>query len=197
MTSIRQNILRLFYPLLMKAAKRTGKHATILTNKNSQLFQTPIYDIPVVLNDGNETLLRNWQGKKLLIVNTASNCGYTAQYGELQQLQDRYPQTLQVLGFPSNDFKNQEPENNETIAEFCQQNFGVHFPLVHKSHVLKGTQQHLVYQWLTQPEKNGWNSNAPSWNFCKYLVNEKGLLTHYFDSAISPLGTEMITAVEA
>jgi glutathione peroxidase len=195
MGSIRQNVLQLFYPLLMKAGNLGVRHM-ILENKKHQRFQTPIFDVPVVLNNGTALAMRQWQGKKLLIVNTASNCGYTSQYAELQQLQDQYPQQLQVLGFPSNDFKNQEPGSDAAIAQFCQVNFGVTFPLMQKSSVLKGAHQHPVYQWLTQPEKNGWNSKAPGWNFSKYLVDEQGVLTHYFDAAVSPLEKEVRTAVE-
>jgi len=195
MTSIRQKILRFIYPLLMKANNQTGRHSLILENKNGQLSQTPIYPLTVVLNDGKEIPLSNWPDKKLLLVNTASNCGYTAQYAELQQLQDQYAQTLQVVGFPSNDFKNQEPDNDAMIAQFCQRNFGVTFPLVQKSQVRKGTGQHPVYQWLTQPGKNGWNDYAPSWNFSKYLINEHGVLTHYFDAGVPPLDRKILQAV--
>lgn len=197
MTSIRQKALRLFYPLLTKVDNWTGRNTTVLQNKNTQLFQIPIYDLLVVLNDGTKTTLGQWRGKKILIVNTASDCGYTAQYAELQQLQNHYSGGLQVLGFPSNDFKNQEPDADAAIAAFCQRNFGVAFPLVQKSHVLPGLEQHPVYQWLTQPEKNGWNSQAPRWNFSKYLINEHGVLTYYFDPAVSPLSKIIATAVAA
>jgi len=181
----------------MKGSKRIGGQAIVLYNNGHQLFQTPIYDLPVTLNTGATVLLRQWRGKKLLLVNTASECGYTAQYGELQQLQDKYSTTLQVLGFPSNDFKNQEPGSDAAIAQFCQRNFGVTFPLVTKSQVTKGTHQHPVYLWLTQPQQNGWNDKAPSWNFSKYLVNEHGVLTHYFGPGVSPLGPEVAQALNA
>src|SRR6476661_4863794 len=101
--SIKQKALRLFYPLLMTGSKWMGSSGTVLCNKEPKLFQTPIYDLTVALNNGTTVPLRQWQGKKLLLVNTASQCGYTAQYQELQQLQERYANTLQVLAFPSND----------------------------------------------------------------------------------------------
>jgi len=195
MTSFRQKALRFFYPLLMKGSKWAGNRAAVIENKEGQLFQTPIYDLTVTLNNGTVVPLRNWQGRKLLLVNTASDCGYTEQYRELQQLQNRYANKVQVLAFPSNDFKNQEPASDATIAQFCQQNFGVTFPLVTKSRVVKSTQQHPVYQWLTQPHKNGWNDKAPSWNFSKYLINEHGVLTHYFDPGVSPLSNEVVQAI--
>lgn len=195
--SIKQKALRLFYPLLMKGSKWMGSSGAVLYNKEHKLFQTPINDLTVTLNTGVTVPLLQWKGKKLLLVNTASQCGYTAQYQELQELQERYADTLQVLAFPSNDFKNQEPESDAAIAQFCQLNFGVTFPLVTKSHVLKGTQQHPVYQWLTQPHKNGWNDKTPSWNFSKYLINEQGMLTHYFGPAVSPLGSDVAQAIDA
>ena len=97
-----------------------------------------------------------------------------------------------VIGFPANDFKEQEKGNDEDIAQFCKMNFGVTFPLVRKSTVIKGRDQQEVFQWLTDKTKNGWNSKQPSWNFSKYLVNEMGTLTNYFDPAIPPL-SEAIT----
>lgn len=196
-TTIRQQLLRAIYPVLMKATQWAGKNAAIVQNKAGEPFKTPIYDLPVTLNNGNILALNALQGKKILLVNTASDCGYTAQYSELQRLQERYPQTLQVIGFPANDFKEQETGSDEAIAQFCQVNFGVTFPLAKRSSVVKGAQQHPVYQWLTQPEKNGWNEKAPSWNFSKYLLNEQGLLTHYFDPSVAPLSSTVVQAVEA
>jgi glutathione peroxidase len=196
MTSIRQNILRVFYPLLMKASKKLGRHASVVQNKTHQLFQTPIYDLTVVLNNGTTLPLEQWRGLKILIVNTASDCGYTDQYAELQQLQEQYPQRLRVLGVPSNDFKRQEPGTDAAIEQFCKRVYGLTFPLAQKSSVLTGTHQHPVYQWLTQPDKNGWNRQAPRWNFSKYLINEQGVLTHYFDPAVSPLSSEVRNAIE-
>lgn len=195
MATIRQQVLRTIYPALMNVTKWLGKNALVLENKSGKLFQNPIYDLPIALNNGQTLSLQTLQGKKILLVNTASDCGYTAQYSELQQLQDRYGKTLQVIGFPANDFKEQESGSDAAIAQFCQVNFGVTFPLAKRSSVVKGPQQHPVYQWLTQADKNGWNSKAPSWNFSKYLINENGVLTHYFDPSISPLSTEITKAL--
>lgn len=195
MASIKQKALRLFYPLLMKTSKRMVPHA-VLENKTGQLFQTPIYAIPVVLNNGQNLDLRQWQGLKILVANTASDCGYTAQYSELQQLQERYPETLRIIGFPSNDFKGQEPGTDKAIADFCKLQYGVTFPLAQKSSVRAGAAQHPLYQWLTQPQKNGWNSQAPRWNFSKYLINEQGVLLYYFDPVVSPLSTDIQRAIE-
>lgn len=196
MATIRQKILNAFYPLLIKASKWTGKNTRIIHNEKNNLFQTPIYDLSIQMNNGTEQRLDEWKGRKILLVNTASDCGYTAQYNELQQLQQRYPHTLQILAFPANDFKGQEQGSDETIAQFCQVNFGVTFPVAKKSSVIKGAQQHPVFQWLSQRAKNGWNDEAPAWNFSKYLVNEQGVLTHYFDPGVSPLGRDVIHAIE-
>jgi glutathione peroxidase len=196
MATLRRTLLRALYPLLMKTMQWTKKNTTILQNKKAELFKTPIYALPVVLNNGREATLGEWKGKKLLLVNTASDCGYTAQYQELQQLQQKYEDTLQVIGFPANDFKEQEQGSDEAIAKFCQINFGVTFPLAKRSSVVNSPAQHPVYQWLTHKEQNGWNDKAPSWNFSKYLVNEHGVLTHYFDPAVAPLSAEVIQAIE-
>lgn len=150
-----------------------------------------------MLNDGSELSFENLKGKKVLIVNTASNCGYTHQYAELQELYENQKKNLLVLAFPSNDFKEQEKGSDEEIARFCQVNFGVRFPLAKKSVVIKGQGQNKVFEWLTHKELNGWNEQPPSWNFSKYLVNEKGILTHYFDPAVSPSDPEVLKAINS
>lgn len=140
-------------------------------------------------------MFQELKGKKVLIVNTASNCGYTHQYAELQELYRSHSDTLTIIGFPSNNFREQEKGSDEEIATFCQVNYGVTFPLAKKSDVLKGEGQNKVFEWLTNKQLNGWNEQEPSWNFSKYLINEQGLLTHYFDPAVSPLSTEVRQAV--
>jgi glutathione peroxidase len=134
------------------------------------------------------------KGKKVLLVNTASDCGYTNQYADLQKLFEKNSDRLIILGFPANDFKEQEKGTDEQIAQFCQINFGVTFPLAKKSSV-KGDHKNEIFKWLSEKNKNGWNSKQPSWNFSKYLVNEQGQLTHYFDPAVSPLSDEVIEAI--
>lgn len=191
----RQRTMVNLYPLLMKLTRWLGKNNKILHNTKNTAPLQPIYNLSITLNNGTEKGLYHWKGKKLLLVNTASNCGYTAQFAELQQLQNEHP-NLVVIGFPANDFKEQEKGSDADIAQFCQVNFGVTFPLARKSSVVKGPQQNSIYQWLTQPAQNGWNSHAPSWNFSKYLVNEQGVLTHYFDPSVSPLGKEIKKALE-
>ena len=101
-----------------------------------------------------------------------------------------------VIGFPANDFKEQEKGTDAAIAEFCKKNYGITFPLAQKSVVIKSAEQNPVFQWLTDSTKNGWNSKPPGWNFSKYLVNEKGVLTNYFGSSVSPLGNDVINVIK-
>ena len=114
----------------------------------------------------------------------------------MQQLHEQHKNKIAIVGFPANDFKEQEKSNDSEIANFCQVNFGVTFPLSKKSSVVKGREQNPVYQWLTQKEKNGWNTHEPDWNFSKYLIDEKGVLTHYFGPAVSPLSPEVEKALK-
>jgi glutathione peroxidase len=132
----------------------------------------------------------------VLLVNTASNCGFTNQYDDLQKLHEQFPNELVILGFPANDFKEQEKGNDEEIAQFCKINFGVTFQLMKKSSVVKAPDQNEVFRWLTDSTKNGWNSKQPSWNFSKYLINEEGVLINYFDPSVSPLSEEVISEIK-
>lgn len=131
-----------------------------------------------------------FKGKKVLIVNTASKCGYTGQYEKLQQLYEKYSNRLVIIGFPSNDFGAQEPGSNEEIALFCKENYGVSFIMMEKSSV-KGKEKNSVFQWLTSASKNGWNNTEPSWNFWKYLVDEHGNLIAFFPSKVDPMSKEI------
>ena len=148
------------------------------------------YDLKATTIDGKEISFNDFKGKKVLIVNVASKCGYTYQYAEMQKLQDLYGEKVVVLGFPSNDFLFQEPGSNEKIAEFCESVYGVTFQMFEKI-ATKGKNQSPVYEWLSKPELNGWNNQSPSWNFCKYLINEKGNLVGFFDARVKPLSNEI------
>jgi glutathione peroxidase len=165
--------------------------------RNDRNIQPPqsFYGLSVHLNNGKELDFASLRGKKVLLVNTASDCGYTNQYDDLQKLYEDFAEKLTVIGFPANDFKEQEKGNDEEIAQFCKINFGVTFPLAKKSTVIKGQAQQEVFQWLTDKTKNGWNTKQPSWNFSKYLVDEKGVLTNYFDPAVSPLSDEIVREI--
>lgn len=157
-------------------------------------MQNTIYNIKLVTIDGKETTLAQYKGKKILIVNTASECGYTPQYADLQKLHEQYGAKLVVLGFPSNDFGAQEPGKEEEIGAFCQKNYGVTFQLFSKV-ITTGENQHPLYKWLSSKELNGWNDTSPNWNFCKYLISEEGKLLKFFPSKVKPLDEEIINAL--
>ncbi len=191
----KQRILKLVYPLLIAFTKLTGKNMKIVTNIKNVPPAESIYELSVSLNNGSNLPLKTYQGKKLLLVNTASDCGYTNQYEDLQKLYQQYKNQLEVIAFPANDFKEQEKGSDADIAQFCKVNFGVTFPLAKKSVVVQSNEQNNIFRWLTTKSKNGWNEQPPTWNFSKYLVNEQGILTHYFDPSISPLSEEVIKAI--
>lgn len=194
--SLRQKILKAIYPVFKKYTKITGKGTRVLTNEKESVPLSSFYDLSVVLNNGDTLSLAALMGKKVLLVNTASDCGYTAQYEDLQKLYEQNKENLVVIGFPANDFKQQEQGTDEEIAEFCKVNYGVGFPLVKKSTVIKGSDQHKVFKWLTDKQLNGWNEKPPGWNFTKYLVNEKGVLINYFGPSVSPVSKEVLAAIK-
>lgn len=192
--TFKQKLLKLLYPVFNKLSLLAGKSNKIL--KSTNVATTSFYDLKTTLNNGKELDFSSLKNKKVLIVNTASDCGYTNQYEGLQALHEKYKGQLTIIGFPANDFGEQEKGSDDTIEQFCKVNFGVTFPLAKKSTVIKKEGQNPVYQWLTDEEKNGWNYTAPSWNFCKYLVDENGDLTHFFEAAIEPMSKELTDAVE-
>lgn len=135
------------------------------------------------------------KGKKVLLVNTASKCGFTPQFEELEALSQKYKDKLVVIGFPSNDFGGQDPGSNKEIQEFCQLNYGVSFLMMEKSEV-KGETKNAVFSWLSDKNKNGWNEKEPVWNFCKYLVDEKGNLRAFFTSKTKPSSEEVVRLID-
>ena len=193
--TIRQRILKAVYPAFMWYTKLRGKNVTQLSNEKKPP-PVSFYSLKAIANNGNEVDFSQYKGKKVLLVNTASNCGYTDQYDALQKLYQENKDSLIVLGFPANDFKEQEKGTDEEIAQFCKLNYGVTFPLMKKSSVKKGAEQNPVFRWLTDSALNGWNTKPPSWNFGKYLVNEEGILTNYFGSSVSPASTDVTNAIK-
>ena len=151
-----------------------------------------IHTFKVAGIDGKQINLAAYKGKKILIVNTASKCGYTPQYESLQKVYDQYKDKLVILGFPCNQFGGQEPGTNEEIVAFCKQNYGVNFPLADKIDV-KGANIAPIYQWLTQKAKNGVLDANISWNFNKFLLDENGKMIAYFPSNVKP-ESDAITA---
>lgn len=193
--SYQQSVMKTLYPLVMLGSRSSGKKE-ILINKEKTVPVISFYSLTLKDITGNDFNFASLKGKKVLIVNTASDCGFTGQYEALEQLHQKFKDNLVVIGFPSNDFKEQEKGDNETIAAFCKKNYGVSFPLMAKSIVLKKNHQNEVHKWLSDMTMNGWCHQEPAWNFCKYLINEEGILTHYFPMTIDPLSPEVIKAIE-
>ena len=173
------------YRLRMKLSKLTGKGIKIRENSKNKKAPVNFYSLKATTNAGKEILFERYHGKKVLLVNLASQCGYTPQYAELEKLHQQNENVI-ILGFPSNNFGAQEPGTDTEIAEFCKVNFGVTFQLFKKDDV-KGNNKQSVYQWLSDKNKNGWNNEEPQWNFYKYLVDENGNLSKVFSSSVSPL----------
>jgi glutathione peroxidase len=167
----------------------------ILKNINNIKPNTSVYNIPFELNNGKTETLSLYKNKKILIINTASDCGYTNQYEGLEKLFEQRSDKVELIAFPSNNFKEQEKGSDEEIAQFCKAHYGVTFLLAKKSVVVRASDQNKIFEWLSNKNENGWLAQQPTWNFCKYLINEEGILTHFFEAAIEPLGEEMMSAI--
>ena len=183
---IKDRVNSVKYALLMRASPKQ-----ILKNDKNDMGTKSFYDIKMKNIEGIEISFSKYKGKKLLLVNTASECGFTPQYDGLKKLHETYGSKLTVLGFPANNFGAQEPGSNEEIGAFCKKNFGVTFQLFEKSDVI-GEHQNELYQWLTNKEQNGWNEQAPNWNFCKYLIDENGKLLKFYSSSVDPMSDEIV-----
>ena len=161
------------------------------TNTSTTAQASDFYGFQMKTLDGKSVDFSQYKGRKVLLVNTASECGFTPQYAELQQLHEQLGNEVVVLGFPANNFGGQEPGSNEEIASFCQKNYGVSFPMFEKVSVV-GQDKHPLYVWLQQHSPN---QEEPSWNFCKYLVNEEGQVVAFFPSKAKPMGEELLAAI--
>ncbi len=159
------------------------KIETVVTAKS-------IYDFKVEALDGTTIDFAKFKGKKILIVNTASQCGYTPQYEGLETLYKKYQDKLVIVGFPANNFGGQEPGTNTEIKEFCKKNYGVSFPMAAKVSV-KGDDMAPIFKWLTSKSENGVLDAAIGWNFGKFLLDEKGNLMTYFPSKVTPMSEEL------
>lgn len=157
---------------------------------------TDLYSIPLILNDGTETDFRRFEGQVVLVVNVASKCGFTPQYAGLEALYGKFQdQGFEILGVPCNQFAGQEPGTDQDIAEFCQLNFGVTFPLSSKADV-RGKNQHPLYAELTQ-FKSGPLPGLVKWNFEKFLISREGKIVARFASSVAPDAPEILAAIEA
>lgn len=161
---------------------------SLVMNSQDQPPST-IHGFSITTLDGETLDLSQFKGKKILIVNTASKCGFTPQYIELEELYTTYKDKLVIIGFPANNFMNQEPGNNEEIAEFCEENYGVSFPMSEKISV-KGKNMEPIYQWVTLEKNNGVMDSKVTWNFNKYLIDEEGKLIERFGSRVKPFGSK-------
>ena len=153
------------------------------------------YDLDLKDINGKNINLDSFRGKKIMIVNVASQCGYTPQYKGLQSIYDKYNDKLEIIGIPCNDYGSQESGTNDEIKNFCESNYGVTFTMGAKQNI-KSSPISNLYEWLSNPELNGWNSTLPSWNFCKYIINEEGQLTHFLRSSVNPSGKEIIKILQ-
>jgi glutathione peroxidase len=171
-----------------------SKKETILTEANVTNYKGSFYDFSVNDLSGKPVKLKDYAGKTVVLINVASKCGFTPQYADWQKFHEKYGDKIVVLGFPANDFMSQEPGSSEEIAEFCEKNYGVTFRMFEKVKVT-GNDKAPLYNWLSNKDLNGWNNQEPTWNFCKYLINKDGKLTHFFESKITPDNSEFKKAV--
>ncbi len=169
---------------------KTINKAKLAPNKSNEMEKQSIYDIAINSLNGQPISLNEFEGKKILFVNVASECGFTKQYKDLQALSDKYQNELVVIGSPCNQFGKQEPGDASEIQNFCEMNFGVKFLLTEKIDV-KGSKQHPLYKWLTTKNLNGKKSSSVKWNFQKYLVDEKGKLIDYYFSITKPMSSKI------
>lgn len=173
----------------------SGPAKTLISPKDSS-SATSVYKVSVKILDGTSVLdLSAFKGKKILFVNTASECGYTPQYEGLQRLQDKFGDKLVIIGSPCNQFGGQEPGDTAEIREFCTKNYHIAFPLTEKLDV-RGKDQHPLYAWLTQKSLNGVLDAEVKWNFNKFLVDENGKLLAYFPSKVAPDDPELLKMIE-
>lgn len=187
------SVVALFFSCQNQAQK---KQTTTVTATTTPMAKETIYQFKVEDLSGNTFDFSTLKGKKILVVNTASECGLTPQYEQLQAIYEKYKdKNFVIVGFPANNFGAQEPGTNQEITTFCQQNFGVSFPMMAKISV-KGGDMHSVYQFLTQKAKNGLQDSEVQWNFQKYLINENGELAKVVSPRTLPTDAEITNWIE-
>ena len=163
----------------------------IPTSTSHNMKAATIYQFTVPALDGGTIDFSQFKGKKILVVNTASKCGFTPQYAQLEELYKKYNHKLVIVGFPANNFGGQEPGTNEEIKSFCTKNYGVTFPMAAKVSV-KGDDIAPIYKWLTEKSENGVMDADIKWNFTKFLLDENGALVAKFDSKVTPISDEIL-----
>ncbi len=185
--------MKIILSLIVLLSACLGMNETKSPDQNSAAHEPTksFYSFSLNSLEGEKIDFSKYKGKKVLLVNVASKCGYTPQYAKLQALHEKHGDKVVVLGFPANNFGRQEPGSNSDIKEFCQKNYGVSFQMFDKISVA-GDDQHPLYQWLSNKDQNGWNDQSPKWNFCKYLVDENGVLKKFYASGVDPMGEELL-----
>ncbi len=173
----------------MRLANVVSFITSLFSSSQKRSVSNSIYDFKVNSLSGKEVDFAEFRGKKLLLVNTASKCGFTPQYKGLEKIHRQFRDKVTVLGFPANNFLHQEPGSNQQIAEFCEINYGVTFQLFDKISV-RGKDQHPLYQWLEA--KTG---KRPDWNFAKYMVNEDGTEVTFFKAGVDPESRKIIDKI--
>ena len=158
------------------------------------MAQESIHDFTFKTINGEKKSFADFKGKKLLIVNTASKCGFTPQYEELQELYKKYGDKLEIIGFPANNFGGQEPGTNDDIATFCKANYGVTFTMAAKVSV-KGDDMHPIFKWLTTQENENFTGDI-KWNFEKFFIDENGILKTRFRSSVKPMSKKITALLE-
>lgn len=161
------------------------------TSTNLKMKAETIYQFKVPALDGSTIDFSTFKGKYILVVNTASKCGYTPQYADLEKLYKEHGNKLVIVGFPANNFGGQEPGSNSDIKEFCTKNYGVTFPMAEKVSV-KGDDIAPIYKWLTNKKENGVLDADIKWNFTKFLLDENGVLVAKFDSKVKPISDDIL-----
>ena len=171
-----------------------GKKIIIEKPKNSSNSIENFFDLKAKKLNGEEFDFNSLKGRKTLIINTASECGFTSQYYELENFFRNFKEKVNILAFPCNDFGKQEPGNSEEISSFCIEKFDITFQLMEKIKI-KGNEKSPIYDWLSNPKKNGWNSDPPHWNFCKYLIDENGELIMLTNPVAKPTDEIFLNAI--
>ena len=174
--------------------KTTHMFLTLIITLSTMLTPPakPVHSYSFKSIDGKTIQLADFKGKKILFVNTASECGYTPQYKQLEELHKKHGKKLVIIGFPCNDFGGQDPGTEKEIAAFCEKNYGVTFMMAEKITV-KGDKTHPIYKWLTQKELNGLKDSQVRWNFHKFLVDENGNLIDSYPSSVGPMSQEILS----
>lgn len=181
---------------LFSCQNRAQDKVSSVAANTTTMTKENIYQFKVTDLYGEEFDFSSLKGKKIMIVNTASECGLTPQYKDLQAIYEKYKdKNFVIVGFPANNFGSQEPGSNQEIATFCEKNFGVSFPMMSKISV-KGSDMHEVYQFLTQKSKNGLQDSSVEWNFQKYLINENGELEKVVSPRVLPTDSSVISWIE-